>query len=126
MDKTLPNINPSAQVNKITSFIKTVLREQGFQNVVIGVSGGIDSATSFSLLEKSISPQNIYVAHLYYFKSQIDLIKPMLKKAPLRASFADLRSAEGFGKARVATKAEQGFVGQGKEKLEIVFLPSFC
>ena len=81
MDKTLPNINPSAEVNKITSFIKTVLKEQGFENVVIGVSGGIDSATSFSLLEKTIAPKNIFVAHLHYFDSQIKNIESILKQA---------------------------------------------
>ena len=77
----LLNINPSAKIQEITSFIKRVLGEQGFKNVVIGVSGGIDSTTSFSLLAKSIPPQNIFVAHLYYFKSQIDLVKPLLEKA---------------------------------------------
>jgi len=81
MKNYLPNINPSVEVSKITSFIKTVLEKQRFQNVIIGVSGGIDSGACFSLLAKSISPQNIFVAHLYYFKSQIDLIKPMAQKA---------------------------------------------
>src|SRR3989344_541354 len=76
----LLNINPSAETEKITSFIKSTLQKQGFKNVVIGVSGGIDSAVSFSLLEKSIPSQNIFAAHLYYFKSRIDLIKPMLNK----------------------------------------------
>lgn len=77
------NIDPFAEEKKITSFIKTVLKEQGFENVVIGMSGGIDSATSFSLLEKSIPSQNIFVAHLYYFQSQINLIEPMLNKAKI-------------------------------------------
>lgn len=77
----LPNINPSAQTTKITSFIKVVLNEQSFENVVIGVSGGVDSATCLSLLQKSIPPQNIFAVHLYYFKSQIDLVKPMLNIA---------------------------------------------
>lgn len=74
-------IDPSAEEKKITSFIKRVLKEQGFENLVIGVSGGIDSATSFSLLKKSIPPQNIFAAHLYYFESQIGLARPMLQKA---------------------------------------------
>lgn len=77
----LLNINPSKETAKITSFIKRVLKEQGFKNVVIGMSGGIDSATCFSLLAKSLNPQNIFVAHLYYFKSQIYLIKPLIEKA---------------------------------------------
>ena len=80
MDKTLLNIEPIVEEKKITSFIKTVLKKEGFKNAVIGVSGGIDSATSFSLLTKSIPYQNIFVVHLYYFKSQIDLIKPLLEK----------------------------------------------
>lgn len=81
MDKTFLNINPSEETIKITFFIKAVLKEQNFENAVIGVSGGIDSATTFSLLTKSLNPQNIFVAHLYYFKSQIDLARPLLEKA---------------------------------------------
>ncbi|MDP2637980.1 MAG: NAD(+) synthase [Candidatus Levybacteria bacterium] len=75
-------IDSAKETAKIASFIKTVLGEQGFKNVVIGISGGIDSATSLYLLKKSIPPKNIFVAHLYYFKSQIDLIKPLLKDIP--------------------------------------------
>ena len=77
----LLKINPSAETIRITSFIKTVLEKQKFKNAVIGVSGGIDSAVCLSLLAKSIPPQNIFAAHLYYFKSQIDLVKPMLNIA---------------------------------------------
>lgn len=76
----LLNINPATEAEKIVAFIKATLKEQGFKNVVIGVSGGVDSAMSFSLLAKSIPAQNIFIAHLYYFKSQIDIIKPMLDK----------------------------------------------
>lgn len=79
----LLKIDPLAEQNKIISFIKTVLEKQGFENVIIGMSGGIDSAVSFSLLTKSIAPQNIFIIHSYYFKSQIYLIKPLLEKANL-------------------------------------------
>jgi NAD+ synthase len=48
--------------------------------VAIGLSGGIDSAVSFALARRSISPKNIFVAHLYYFKSQINFLKPLLRK----------------------------------------------
>jgi len=80
MDKTLPNINPSAETARITSFIKTVLEKQGFKNVVIGLSAGIDSTVGFSLVGKSIAPQNIFIAHLYYFQSQINILKPLLQQ----------------------------------------------
>lgn len=80
MTNDLFRINFPTETEKITSFIKDVLKRQGFKNVVIGLSGGIDSAVCLSLLEKSIAPQSIFVAHLYYFKSQINSLLPLLKK----------------------------------------------
>jgi NAD+ synthase len=74
------NIDSAAETIKIVSFIKNILEEQGFKNVVIGLSGGIDSAVSLSLLRKAIKPENIFVAHLYYFKSQINSLNSFLKK----------------------------------------------
>lgn len=79
MNKSL-KIDSAAEAAKITLFIKTVLREQGFKNIVIGLSGGIDSAVSLSLLAKSIPSENIYVAHLHYFDSQLDALKSFLKE----------------------------------------------
>ena len=76
----LLNINPSAEQKRIVSFIKRVFKEQRFENAVIGMSGGIDSATSISLLAKALPPKNIFVAHLYYFDSHIENIKPFLKQ----------------------------------------------
>ena len=76
-------ITPSAETGKITSFIKTVLEAQGFKKVVIGLSGGVDSATSFYLLKRTVPPQNIFVAHLYYFDSQIKEIEPILQDAKI-------------------------------------------
>jgi NAD+ synthase len=71
-------INSSKETKKITCFIKNILKTQGFENVVLGLSGGIDSAASLSLLAKAIKPENIFVAHLYYFKSEIKILKPFL------------------------------------------------
>jgi len=75
------SINAKKETEKIILFIKTVLKKQGFKNVIIGLSGGVDSAICLSLLRQSLPAQNIFVAHLYYFKSQIGFLKPFLKKA---------------------------------------------
>jgi len=75
----LPVIDSELEKNKITSFINSTLHRVGFKNLVIGVSGGIDSATSLYLASKVIKPENIFIAHLYYFQSLQDLIKPMIK-----------------------------------------------
>lgn len=74
------NIDSAAETTRIISFIKTVLKKQGFKNVVIGLSGGIDSAVSLSFLRRSLKPENIFVAHLYYFKSQIIFLNSFLRK----------------------------------------------
>jgi len=83
MNKILLNINPSTEKNRIISFIKTTLQKQGFENVIIAMSGGIDSTTSLYLLKDAIAPKNIFVAHLYYFDSHFKDIEGSLKDAKI-------------------------------------------
>jgi NAD+ synthase len=78
--KNFLKIDPAFEEKKITAWIKNVLKTQNFKNVIIGLSGGIDSAVSLSLVRKSIKPDNIFVTHLYYFKSEINSLLPFLKK----------------------------------------------
>ncbi|MDO8639737.1 MAG: hypothetical protein Q7R53_02315, partial [bacterium] len=61
-------LDPKKETEKISKFIKTTLEKTGKSKVVLGVSGGIDSATSLYLLKNSIPLNNIIVAHLYYFE----------------------------------------------------------
>ena len=63
------NINPEQEKKKIINFLNQTFKEQGINHVVIGLSGGIDSLTSFFLLKEVLPPANIHVAHLYYFNS---------------------------------------------------------
>ena len=77
----IPKINLAREKHRITSFIKNVLRKQGFKKVIIGMSGGIDSTASFYLLKEAIAPENIIVAHLYYLNSQFSDIGGIVKKA---------------------------------------------
>lgn len=51
---------------KIQHFIKKTLEETGFKKIVIGVSGGIDSAVACNLAARSISYENVIVALLPY------------------------------------------------------------
>lgn len=75
----LLQIDPKQEIAKISKFIQNTLQNQNFKNVVIGMSGGIDSTVCLSLLAKSISPKNIYAAHLYYFDSEINSLLLILK-----------------------------------------------
>lgn len=77
------DINPEQEKQKIVDFLKKIFKEQNINNVVIGLSGGIDSMTSFYLLKEVLPPENIFVAHLYYYDSLFPRFDPVLKSAKI-------------------------------------------
>ena len=54
------------EINKIINFIQQTLKQSGMEKVVLGLSGGIDSAVSLYLLTKTLQPENIFIIHSYY------------------------------------------------------------
>ncbi len=71
MFNNLLEINPAEEEKKIVAFLKKTFTEQKIEKVVIGISGGVDSATSLYLVSKVIAPENIIAIHLPYF-NEID------------------------------------------------------
>lgn len=63
------------EADKIVQFIKGVFIKQKFVNVVIAVSGGIDSATCLYLLAKALPVEHIFVVHLSYIDSEFSTVK---------------------------------------------------
>ncbi|MBI2621615.1 MAG: NAD+ synthase [Candidatus Levybacteria bacterium] len=76
---SLPQINPEAEEKKIVSFLRKTFHEQKIEKAVIGVSGGIDSSVSLTLLAKAIPAENILALNLPYF-NEIDKDIPELEK----------------------------------------------
>jgi len=81
MNSNLLTINPQKEKEKIVSFLKETFENQKIQKAVIGISGGIDSAVSFSLLKETLKPEDIIIAHMYYFESKFGDMEKIVKQA---------------------------------------------
>lgn len=81
MKNNFLTINPQEEKEKIVSFLKDTFAKQHINHAVIGISGGIDSAVSFSLLKEALKPENIFVAHMYYFESKFADMEQIVKQA---------------------------------------------
>lgn len=79
-------IDAKSETKRITDFMRKTFQVQGIKNAVIGLSGGIDSATSFYLLRKVLEPQYIYIAHLYYFEPVLSILEQVLKESGIPES----------------------------------------
>jgi len=73
-------INPKKEKEKIIRFLKQTFSDQNISKTVIGISGGIDSAVSFSLLKEAFKPEDIIVIHMYYFDSKFEIMLKFIKE----------------------------------------------
>ena len=62
----LPAIEPEQAVGVITGFIRGQLEQTGFGRVVLGLSGGVDSAAVAYLCARSIGPENVLAIRMPY------------------------------------------------------------
>ena len=58
--KEIPPIDVPHTVRLIENFIRTRVSEAGAKGVVIGLSGGIDSAVVASIAVRALSPKNVF------------------------------------------------------------------
>ncbi len=66
------HINTDLALKVLKTFIRDEVRKVGVEHVVIGLSGGIDSALACFLAAQSIGPHNIYAVRLPYKSSSPD------------------------------------------------------
>ena len=59
-------INPKLVANILCRFIRVEIRRAGFQRVVVGLSGGINSSVVTSLCARSLGPQNVLAVTMPY------------------------------------------------------------
>lgn len=58
--------DPESFTVEAINFLQTTLKQQGFEKVVLGLSGGIDSATVAVLAVEALGPKNVIVALMPY------------------------------------------------------------
>jgi NAD+ synthase len=62
----LPEIDPASTVEVITAFIRSQLRQTGFERLVLALSGGVDSATVAFLAARAVGAENLLALRLPY------------------------------------------------------------
>lgn len=69
MSAPLPAIDPVQAIGVIVGFIRAQLEQTGFQRLVVGLSGGVDSATVAYLSARAIGPDNLLAVRMPYRSS---------------------------------------------------------
>jgi NAD+ synthase len=62
----LPGIEPAQAVEVITGFIGSQMRQAGFERLVVGLSGGVDSAAVAFLAARAIGADNLLAVRMPY------------------------------------------------------------
>jgi NAD+ synthase len=65
----LPALEPAQAVEVIIGFIRSQLAQAGFERLVVGLSGGVDSATVAFLAARAIGPDNLLAVRMPYLTS---------------------------------------------------------
>ena len=72
MSAPLPAIDPAQAIAVITGFIRAQLEQTGFKRLVVGLSGGVDSATVAYLAAHAIGGDNLLAVRMPYRSSSTD------------------------------------------------------
>jgi len=62
----LPEIDPQLTSEVIVGFIRAQMEQTGFERIVLGLSGGVDSATVAYLCARAVGPDNLLAIRMPY------------------------------------------------------------
>lgn len=69
----LPYFDAGLEKKHIITFIQEIVSKAKIPNVIIAVSGGIDSATSLNVICRSVGPEHVFAVHFPYFDNTNEL-----------------------------------------------------
>lgn len=72
MTAPLPELDAEQAIGVIIGFIRSQLEQTGFERLVVGLSGGVDSATVAYLAARTIGPDNLLAVRMPYRSSSPD------------------------------------------------------
>lgn len=87
----IPTVPDEAETIMV-QFIRGAVKDAGFQGVVLGLSGGLDSALSMDLASRALGPENVKPIHMPY--GDIDGESRELAEEAARSSGCDLRTID--------------------------------
>jgi NAD+ synthase len=65
----LPVVDPAATTDLIVAFIRSQMAQTGFERLVVGLSGGVDSATVAFLAARAVGADNLLAVRMPYRSS---------------------------------------------------------
>lgn len=130
----LLEINPEEETKKIADFVTSILHKANTQNVILAVSGGIDSATSLNVLKEVVPIRNMFVTHLYYFEKSIELFKTTIHSIGLPEKNVLLYSirdqvdvlAKSLGVSKPQNETEKLRLGNIMARVRMIMLYDFA
>jgi NAD+ synthase len=72
LSATLPEVDAPSALEVITGFIRSQAQQTGFERLVVGLSGGVDSATVAFLAARAIGADNLLAVRMPYRGSSPD------------------------------------------------------
>ena len=68
----LPDVDAPQAIEVITGFVRSQLAQTGFRRLVVGLSGGVDSATTAFLAVRAVAPEDLLAVRMPYRTSAPD------------------------------------------------------
>ena len=76
----LPLIEPATTADLIVAFISSQMEQTGFSRIVVGLSGGVDSATVAFLAARAVGADNLLAVRMPYRSSSRGVPRTLLAR----------------------------------------------